>query len=556
MHYASRRTETVPNRLLLIEQRLTQRYGPTTSPKVPIELPPDVIPGPESRTRAFTVDDGSPIRLESMPTSRKQMLRLSPRAGSAQSHELSGSAPAFKPDNDGRTYPRSDNAVQVKVSGTQTGNDDSIPDSDSSKITTPEVPGDSPEVQPPQTAANNADWGKLDEKMQEQEQEQERALPADDGFLANLKTLIGDAKLRAASGQETPSVSPVETANTPRQGPATVVAGKDAADGPSGVDDDSFGQETSRPNNTGQNPEPSRYAVFDNFGKQLQRAARFDAGTVPVDKTFAAIEASLDAQVARDAAHAQRLTAKSKSDAPPLTTIDRVEDMALMRQAEGTASGLHNSTPVEAYMLSSNIPLDPGIGGRSINVSELRTGDLVVSTTREVPSRIIRVATDSPISHAMLYVGDDLVVEAISEGVSLTTIDKAISESNLVVAFRHPDLSPDQALRIRDYAGSQIGKKYNWIGLVRQAGFKLDQKTFCSDKSGSDFDHCTRWVGKVNLGTATNDRFYCSELVLKAYQDAGLPLTTLPPNYSNPGDIPELQQRGTLSYIGHIKYEP
>ncbi len=205
-------------------------------------------------------------------------------------------------------------------------------------------------------------------------------------------------------------------------------------------------------------------------------------------------------------------------------------------------------------MLSSDIPLDPHTGGRSIPVSALEVGDLLVSTTREVPSRLIRLVTQAPVSHAMLYIGDGQVVEAIEKAIVLRTVEEAVADSHLVVAFRHPVLTPEQALRVRDYAGQQLGKPFNFVGILRQAGFQLDRRTFCNGKTGDEYDQCVRWVGRVNLGTATNDRFFCSELVLKAYESAGIPLTTTPPNYNSPGEIPELLQNGTLTYVGHLKY--
>jgi hypothetical protein len=67
--------------------------------------------------------------------------------------------------------------------------------------------------------------------------------------------------------------------------------------------------------------------LFDQLGQQMQRAVTFDMGTVPVDKTFAAIEAAIDAQ---DAHTARRAQGKGKPvQAKPLSPIEVVEDLAL-----------------------------------------------------------------------------------------------------------------------------------------------------------------------------------------------------------------------------------
>jgi hypothetical protein len=58
-----------------------------------------------------------------------------------------------------------------------------------------------------------------------------------------------------------------------------------------------------------------------------------------------------------------------------------------------------------------------------------------------------------------------------------------------------------------------------------------------------------------------NDRFFCSQLVLQAYQEAGLPLTTVNPLLVSPadllhmreGDVPSVKTEQALQYVGHLK---
>lgn len=572
MHSGLRRTKTVPNRILEIERRLDGKYErvPKTgadnigvpnimadAPSLPADRQSDVehevsaglTVYPAPLVRAFAVDDGLPIHLQYEQDTFRELGHPVTSSGSGVLGE-GELVPILESYGDDRTSPTS-----VEVSPTQvpvraggggasaahlgsTANE--AADHDSGQLPS--------KLQSNLPAQGEMDWANLDETAKEQPR------PSDGSFLANLKTLVAEAKHRSESGQETPSVSDGEIGNEPHPGTLSPERRDNATSGHSASAEDGLDVKRPRPGRPVPETEPNRHAVFDQLGQQMQRAARFDAGTVPVDKTFAAIEASLDAQAAHDAA-THRLRTDRKPTAPPLSAIERVEDMALMGQPAVMASAPYAAARVEAHMLSTDIPLDPGIGGRSISVDALEAGDLLVSTTREVPSKLIRSGTGSPVSHAMLYIGDGSVIEAIGEGVTLRTLGKAVAESSLVVAFRHPELSSEQARRVRDYARMQIGKSFNWIGVVKQAGFKLDQKTYCSGKSGEDLDRCIGWAGKVNLGTATNDRFYCSELVLRAYQEAGLPLTTSPPNYSNPGDIPQLQQKGALAYVGHIKYE-
>ena len=201
----------------------------------------------------------------------------------------------------------------------------------------------------------------------------------------------------------------------------------------------------------------------------------------------------------------------------------------------------------------TDIPLDPGAGGRSVDENALQTGDIIVSTTGAQVSSLIRWATKSQVSHAVLYIGGGQVVEAVGEGVMLRSLADAVAEATVAVAFRHPSLTTAQALVVRDFAGQQLGKAYNYWGIVRQGGFQLDRETFCSGKGGADYDRCVNWVGRVNLGKGDDDSFFCSQLVVAAYQNAGVPLTSTPPNWNSPDNLAQLGMSKRLGYVGHLK---
>lgn len=232
----------------------------------------------------------------------------------------------------------------------------------------------------------------------------------------------------------------------------------------------------------------------------------------------------------------------------PLTTIPAslVADRVVVR------TDRHHGT-ARPSALDTDIPLDPGNGGMSIDESALQIGDIIVSTTPALISRAIRVATGAPVSHALIYIGGSQVVEAIGEGVVLRSLAESVAASTVAVAFRVPDLTSDEGLRVRDFVGKQIGLPYNRMGIVRQAAFQLDRAVFCHGKTGDDYTRCVNWVGRVDMGTPDNSSFFCSELVLAAFADAGVPLVTTPPGWGSPGDIADLRLDGRLAYVGHLK---
>lgn len=618
IEYGKQRRQTVPNRLEEIAQRLARKYGkqenrtpgPATTvapsallfphgggaPSAPNSVPPGVgvregdeaparstLAAPAAAqsgavVRAMACDDGAPIYLQYDGAAVRR-----PRWGSGFSSEQSrpagangrGLQPVFESFSDPQGAPASPAglsphgvvpgapllppvAAVVTPAGTPQRPEAGSPPAKSMQPR----PGPSPAA-PDQALASKAlapagkvpgrapDWNALDQGAAGGPE-----APGEDTFLNDLGALLGEAKRRADAGQDAPALSPA-SAGKASSGAAPLAALSPAPPSPRAPENGApAGGEAggvignARALGTQAQSTGQRHDVFDNLGRQMQRAVTFDAGTVPVDKTFAAIEASIDAQEAQERRAARRAAQPRKPKVPELSPIEQVEDMALMTPEMSTGA-----LGREAYTLSEQIPLEPGNGGRSISADALETGDLVVSTTPDKISGAIRRVTGSLVSHAMLYIGAGQVVEAIEDGVVLRSIEDAVKDSRLVVAFRHPDLSPEQALRIRDYAGRQLDKRYNWA-ILRHPAFLLDKAVFCRGKTGEDLDRCVNWYGRINIGTASNDRFYCSELVLKAYQEAGVPLTNIAPNFSTPGEIPELQQTGKLAYVGHLKYEP
>jgi GH24 family phage-related lysozyme (muramidase)/uncharacterized protein YycO len=244
-------------------------------------------------------------------------------------------------------------------------------------------------------------------------------------------------------------------------------------------------------------------------------------------------------------------------DLPGLVNRRNAEAELFQRVVPATAQSVRSYVTQQSRyvraMSPGDIPLDPGAGGQSISESALDVGDIIVSTTNQRVSRLIRWATTSTVSHSMLYIGDGQVVEAIGDGVTLRSLAEALNDATVAVAFRHPTLTATQALMVRDFAGQQLGKSYNYWGIVQQGGFQLDRRVYCSGRSGADYDACINWVGRINLGKGSDDSFFCSQLVIAAYQSAGVPLTSTPPHWSSPDDLAQLGMSSRLGYVGHLK---
>ena len=184
-------------------------------------------------------------------------------------------------------------------------------------------------------------------------------------------------------------------------------------------------------------------------------------------------------------------------------------------------------------ILDEPIALDPAAGGgRCIPDTELNPADIIVSTTKANISRGIRIGTGAKVSHAALYAGNGSIIEAIGEGVVSHSVDLALADDVLAVAYRSPNMSPEIADRIVRYASSKIGAPYSIRGAVMS----------------TDMVMC-RIVGSK---PAT---FFCSQLVIEAYKQGGRPLSNSPAQCVTPDDLVSIA-RNKLVYVGYLLGNP
>jgi cell wall-associated NlpC family hydrolase len=202
------------------------------------------------------------------------------------------------------------------------------------------------------------------------------------------------------------------------------------------------------------------------------------------------------------------------------------------------------------------IPLTPTDGGGlCLSISALQPADLIVSTTNAIASGVIRGVTRSAVSHASVYSGGGRVIEAISEkGVVERSLTTALASSRLAVVYRRRGLATGVASKIITIAREAIGKDYDWGGAA--GGGVRANKGVCLIPLLFGTQAAALSVACRALGTGIAnqpDKFYCSELVLKAFQDAGVPLTETRVDLSVPQDIVTAYSRGVLTYVGHLK---
>ncbi len=236
-----------------------------------------------------------------------------------------------------------------------------------------------------------------------------------------------------------------------------------------------------------------------------------------------------------------------------------------MLTACATGIGTDPTSGAPAFQVQNRLLLTPANGGQRITSAELLPGDIILSATNGVTSLGIRLLTVSPVSHAALYLGNEDIAEAVGSGIRTRKIAEFIEDESTIVAFRHPGVRAEHADSMRSFAQSHSGKKYNVVGIVLQAPFTL-QRQYCELPLVPSLvrDACIRGLAAIQLGVARNDRFFCSQFVLAAYQQAKLPLTSADPLLVSPadllhmreGDVPSVRIEQALHYVGHLKSGP
>ncbi len=209
--------------------------------------------------------------------------------------------------------------------------------------------------------------------------------------------------------------------------------------------------------------------------------------------------------------------------------------------------------------------LNPSNGGLLVGKESMQAGDIMLSSVNSLSSIGIRALSLSPVSHASIYLGNSQVAEAVTSGIRIRSIDEFVAEESSIVAFRHPGVMAHHLPPMRRFVDKNVGEKYNYFGIVLQAPFTLERR-LCELPlvPGLVRDFCVRGVAAVQLGLGSQDKFFCSQFVLQAFNEAGLPLTDADPRLFAPndllnmreGDVSSVKIKQALQYVGHLKMQP
>ncbi len=145
--------------------------------------------------------------------------------------------------------------------------------------------------------------------------------------------------------------------------------------------------------------------------------------------------------------------------------------------------------------------------------SKLLIGDIILTTTSQKLSRIIKAVTNGDYSHAMLYVGGQSCIDSTRNGVQSHNIQRLLFQSSkFCKVLRHIEpLTTTQIDLINYFVRRKVGTEYSTHEAI-QGGIKIRNN-----------------IKELN-------KQFCSRLVTQAYQSAGLQIVNNP-DYSSPEDI-------------------
>ncbi|HBX3987763.1 TPA: YaeF family permuted papain-like enzyme, partial [Klebsiella pneumoniae subsp. pneumoniae] len=227
-----------------------------------------------------------------------------------------------------------------------------------------------------------------------------------------------------------------------------------------------------------------------------------------------------------------------------------------------SAADDHSSSWAVTLQRQSSIA---GSGLREIAESDLRSGDLLFSSSLGVTSLGIRAFSASSVSHVALYVGEGQVAEATGAGVQVITLQQALAHSDKLFALRVPDLTPDQATTMKSFAWQVKDSGYNYRGIIQFIPYMVTKPLCSLNPFSRDFrQQCVSGLAKAQLGdAASGDKkaWFCSEFVSEAFVRAGHPLTLAQAAWISPsdllhmreGDVATFKPETQLQYVGHLK---
>jgi len=166
---------------------------------------------------------------------------------------------------------------------------------------------------------------------------------------------------------------------------------------------------------------------------------------------------------------------------------------------------------------------------KSINFDIIKRGDLIFTRSEDWTGKFIRFVIRSQINHVAIYLGNNQLIEAqLGFGVRHVELSSYVNDKKCEVYFGSLlQINDEQIEKSIENAENLLNKPYDLVGQV-----------------GILFKVITIRVGLGKLVkffgnniTKTSNAYWCSELVAKCYEGAGVSLSESDSRYATPEDL-------------------
>lgn len=155
---------------------------------------------------------------------------------------------------------------------------------------------------------------------------------------------------------------------------------------------------------------------------------------------------------------------------------------------------------------------------------QIQKADILLTRDKDSAiSTVISGVTHSYWSHTVLYIGDNKIIDTVSDGVKIRALDDYLDGSYGIGLFRYKDgLSREQQNLVVETGRELLGLKYAWWQLWWDFILRLLGKS--EDKD---------WAVDMSTGMV------CSEFVARAYEAIGIKFKNIPAYQMEPVDFDE-----------------
>lgn len=188
-----------------------------------------------------------------------------------------------------------------------------------------------------------------------------------------------------------------------------------------------------------------------------------------------------------------------------------------------------------------------------INISQLRRADIILTTGNHKVSAIIRNAIGSDVSHTMIYIGNQRIVEAVEPVVREESWQKASEEVTLAIVLRRRNMDNTARAAVVETALGFKGRPYDYIGAIGSGMYGDRRGNLLAAAACTVLPiGCAIAMSEINENARTenaDNKFFCSELVTRSFTAAGYPIVDGRATDATPATVRVSSQ---LMYVGHL----